>query len=153
MAWLELKLPPPVVFILSGLLMWGLSLLVAPFPVPALFRAVIALAVTAVGVVCGAAGLGKFVRARTTVDPHHPEEASSLVTTGLYTRTRNPMYLGMLVVLLAWDLFLMAWPTIVGPIIFVLYITRFQIMPEERALTEKFGQAYTDYRAKVRRWL
>jgi protein-S-isoprenylcysteine O-methyltransferase Ste14 len=153
MAWLELKLPPPIVTILTGLLMWVISLFVTPLPVPLLFRAVMAAALAVVGVACAVASFRRFLRAGTTIDPHHPEDASALVTTGIYARTRNPIYLGMLVVLLAWDLFLMAWPTIVGPIVFVLYITRFQIIPEERALTEKFGQAYTDYRAKVRRWL
>jgi protein-S-isoprenylcysteine O-methyltransferase Ste14 len=153
MAWLELKLPPPIVTILTGLLMWAISLFVAPLPVPMLFRAVMALALAAAGIVCVAASFRRFMQAGTTIDPQHPEEASSLVTTGIYSKTRNPIYLGMLIVLLAWDLFLMAWPTIVGPIVFVLYITRFQILPEERALTDRFGQAYANYKTNVRRWL
>jgi len=153
MAWLEKRIPPPVVVILTGLLMWVVSLFAPPLPVPLLLRAVMASALAAVGIVCAGAGARGFLREGTTIDPHHPEDASSLLTTGIYSRTRNPIYLGMLVILLAWDLFLMAWPTIVGPIVFVLYITRFQILPEERALAEKFGQAYTDYKAKTRRWL
>jgi protein-S-isoprenylcysteine O-methyltransferase Ste14 len=153
MAWLELKLPPPIVTILTGLLMWVISLFVVPLPVPLLFRAALAVAVGAVGVACIAASFRRFMRAGTTIDPQHPEEASALVTAGIYGRTRNPIYLGMLIVLLAWGVFLMAWPTVAGPIFFVLYITWFQILPEERALVERFGQAYADYKAAVRRWL
>lgn len=153
MPWLEKRIPPPVILFLTGLLMWLLSLAVPPLPVPMLVRAAVAGTLAVTGVVCGAAGALGVLRARTTIDPHHPEEASALVTTGIYLRTRNPMYLGMLIVSLAWDLYLMSWPTIVGPVLFVLYLTWFQILPEERALTERFGQAYTDYKSKVRRWL
>jgi len=153
MAWLELKIPPPFVTILAGLLMWVISLFVAPLPVPMVFRVVLAVVLAAVGIGCIVASFRRFLRAGTTIDPHHPEDASSLITTGIYGRTRNPIYLGMLTILVAWALFLMVWPTIVGPIVFVIYITRFQILPEERSLAEHFGQAYTDYKATVRRWL
>jgi len=75
-----------------------------------------------------------------------------LVTGGIYRFTRNPMYVGLLLVLVAWATFLSSLWTLVGPLAFVLYITRFQIKPEESALATLFGQPYADYRAKVRRW-
>jgi protein-S-isoprenylcysteine O-methyltransferase Ste14 len=82
-----------------------------------------------------------------------PETATSLVTNGVYRYTRNPMYLGMLLVLLAWAIYLSAPAALMGPIAFWLYIQRFQIQPEERALVAMFGSAFTDYMSRVRRWI
>jgi len=82
-----------------------------------------------------------------------PEKASSLVTTGIYRFTRNPMYLGLLFVLFAWAVFLASVWALLGPVAFVFYIDRFQIAPEEAILAGMFGAAYTEYKARVRRWL
>ncbi len=81
---------------------------------------------------------------------HH---ASSLVTSGVYTISRNPMYLGGLIMLLGWGILLSNAPALVCLPVYVLYINRFQIEPEERALTLLFGPAYTAYTARARRWL
>ena len=102
---------------------------------------------------CCLAGVYCFRRAHTTVDPLHPDKASRLVTGGIYRVSRNPMYLGMACLLTAWTIWLGAlWPWL-GPVAFVLYITRFQIRPEERMLTTLFGEAYTAYTQRVRRWV
>src|SRR6185436_8035975 len=98
-------------------------------------------------------GFVAFRRARTTVNPMKPESASSLVASGVYRITRNPMYVGLVLVLVAWATFLAAPLALLGPLAFVLYIGRFQIAPEEVALTKRFGTEYADYKAKVRRWL
>ena len=98
-------------------------------------------------------GVFGFRLARTTVDPTHPEAASSLVTTGVYKRSRNPMYLGFALILIAWCLYLANAASLVVVGAFVTYITRFQIVPEERILEAKFGPAFLNYRAKTRRWL
>jgi protein-S-isoprenylcysteine O-methyltransferase Ste14 len=82
-----------------------------------------------------------------------PEATSSLVTSGVYRFTRNPMYVGLALVLLAWAVFLSSAWTMLGPLTFILYMTRFQIMPEEKVLSGMFGAAYSAYQAKVRRWL
>ena len=82
-----------------------------------------------------------------------PERASALVERGIYRHTRNPMYLGLLCLLLGWTLALGQWAALLGPLVFVVYITRFQIVPEERVLLAHFGAAYDDYRQRVRRWL
>ena len=79
--------------------------------------------------------------------------STSLVTSGVYRITRNPMYVGMTLFLSAWAIYLSALLPIFGPLVFVGYITRFQIQPEERALKTHFGEAYVDYAARVRRWL
>ncbi|MCC4265304.1 isoprenylcysteine carboxylmethyltransferase family protein [Oceanimonas baumannii] len=92
-------------------------------------------------------------RANTTLLPFTPERASSLVTTGVFGYSRNPIYLGDALLLLAWALWLQSVPALLGLMVFVAYMNRVQIAAEERALTLRFGQAYTDYCARVRRWL
>jgi protein-S-isoprenylcysteine O-methyltransferase Ste14 len=78
---------------------------------------------------------------------------SSFVTSGIYRVTRNPMYLGMAMILVAWAVFLAApWP-FAGPVFWVLYMNRFQINPEEKILAAMFGEEYSRYAASVRRWL
>ena len=98
-------------------------------------------------------GLIAFLRMKTTINPLQPGKASALVTGGVYRITRNPMYVGMALLLTAWAVHLAAlWP-LLGPVFFVLYINRFQIAPEERVLKELFGEEYVAYTARVRRWL
>ena len=99
------------------------------------------------------AAFASFWRARTTINPLKPERASVLVTHGIYRFTRNPMYLSLLLLLVAYASQLWSWPALVGPIVFVAYVTRFQIVPEERILASKFGQEYADYQRRVRRWI
>jgi protein-S-isoprenylcysteine O-methyltransferase Ste14 len=82
-----------------------------------------------------------------------PEIASSLVTSGAYRFTRNPMYLGLCLLLVAWALFLSSLLAFVGPLLFILYMNRFQIAPEETALSTIFGEEFANYKAKVRRWI
>ena len=80
-------------------------------------------------------------------------EGVGCLTTGLYRVTRNPMYLGMLLVLFGWAVFLSNLAALLIAPLFALYITRFQIIPEERVLAEKFGAAFMAYQSQVRRWL
>ena len=162
---LEHKIPPPVVGLLVASGMWGLSLLGFQIPIAPLPKYVLVFFIAAAGVALDVMGILAFrrarttvnplkpERARTTVNPLKPERASSMVTHGIYRFTRNPMYLGMVMFLLAWAIHLAALLPFIGPLVFVLYITRFQIRPEERALKELFGDEYVAYAARVRRWL
>lgn len=150
---LELKIPPPAVALVTALLMWLVSRTIPAldFVFPA--RRVFAIGLAAIGVATAISGVITFRRARTTVNPLKPESASSLVNWGVYTVTRNPMYLGLLLVLAGWAIFL---SNVLGFALlpaFVLYINRFQITPEERALTSLFGQDFAAYQSRVRRWL
>lgn len=98
-------------------------------------------------------GVVSFRRAKTTVNPMRPGSASSLVTSGVYRLTRNPMYLGFLLTLLGWAAWLSnaaAFAAVPG---FVLYMDCFQIRPEERALRSRFDQEFNAYKARVRRWI
>lgn len=150
---LELKIPPPLVAIGVALLMWLTSLVVAPFELPRVLRVSAALAFVFVGLGFDLAGLVSFLRAKTTVNPMKPASTFSFVITGVYRVTRNPMYLGLLLVLLGWATFLAnALAYLLAPL-FVLYINRFQIVPEERVLSAKFGAEFSVYKARVRRWL
>jgi protein-S-isoprenylcysteine O-methyltransferase Ste14 len=150
---LELKVPPPVLALLLAFLMWLVSSLVASLEVPFRWRAGAGLALALVGLGFSGAGVIAFRRVRTTINPHKPSAASSLVSGGVYHITRNPMYLGLLLLLLGWAAFLSNPLALLLVPVFVLYINRFQINPEERALSSLFGGEYAAYKRSVRRWI
>jgi len=153
MSSLEVKVPPPALAAAIAVAMWGMSRLAPLLQVPGAARLGAAAAFVAAGVGFSAAGVVAFRRARTTVNPTKPEKASVLVSSGVYRMTRNPMYVGLSCVLVAWAVFLSSAWALLGPAAFVLYIGHFQIVPEERALVKLFGSEYTNYQARVRRWL
>jgi len=152
MSVLELKVPPPVVALVLALLMWltppvtGLALM------PYAARVLCSVVLVCVGQGIAIAGMIAFRRAKTTVNPVKAGLASSLVVRGVYRYTRNPMYLGLLLTLLAWAVFLANPLAVLWLVVYVLYITRFQIIPEERVLASLFGAEYEAYKARVRRW-
>lgn len=150
---LEVKIPPPAVAAAIAVAMWGTSRLAPLLQIPSGLRLGTAAAILLVGIGFSAGGVLAFRRARTTLNPTKPEQASSLVSSGVYRVTRNPMYVGLLCVLVAWAVFLSSAWALLGPVVFVLFIGRYQIAPEERALAKLFGSEFADYRAKVRRWL
>ena len=153
MAWLELKIPPVGVFLIvaggiAALSDWGLR--AAPVGAP---RWWLVSALTLGAIVLGLAAVARFGRAGTTVNPMDPSAASTVVTEGVYSVTRNPMYLALLLCLMAWSVYLGATVAWVLPFVFVAYMTRFQIQPEERALRAAFGAPYESYLRRVRRWI
>jgi protein-S-isoprenylcysteine O-methyltransferase Ste14 len=147
---LELKIPPPVIVGVGGLLNWFATHWATDlFSPPWLLIA----ALIVVSGVFGVAGVLGCLRCKTTVHPWSPNETSVLVTQGVFRLSRNPMYLALLLLLLAYYLY---QPTWFSPLVFVVvtwYLTRFQILPEERILSEKFGDQYAQYASSVRRWL
>ena len=153
MTALELKIPPPIVAILAGVGMWLASPYGPSAALPSALRIFALAAIAIVGGVTALAGDVEFRRARTTINPLRPQKTSALVTSGVYRFTRNPMYLGLAMALLGWAAFLCSAFALLGPAAFVAYITRFQIVPEERVLSAKFGEDYSAYLARVRRWL
>lgn len=150
---LELKVPPVVLVLVAGFLMWLVSRTLPPFALPSPARGIVALALAGVGAAVGFAGVAGFRRAKTTVNPTSPGAASSLVTTGVHAFTRNPMYLGLVLILVGWGSILGNALSVVIVALFVLYMNRFQIHPEEKALLAGFGESFLAYKKRVRRWL
>ncbi|MBK3758775.1 methyltransferase family protein [Stutzerimonas stutzeri] len=150
---LENKIPTPVVTALFGLLMWLAARYVPGLDLAHSVRVLVALLVVAVGVCFSVAGVLSFRQAQTTVNPLKPETASALVRSGIYQYSRNPMYVGFALLLLAWACYLASPIALFGVLGFVLYMNRFQIRPEERALITLFGSEYSAYQTQVRRWL
>ena len=108
--------------------------------------------IAAVSAIAPATAIVQFLRARTTVNPHRPDRASRLVTSGVYAWTRNPMYLGLWLLLLGWAVRLGTLTPFLGPLLFGPLIQQVQIRPEERALRTLFGKDYEQYCQRVHRW-
>jgi len=150
---LDNKVPPPVVATLIAVLMWGLSAYEPALHLSAKMTETLVLLLVIVGVSFDVCGLLAFRQSKTTINPMSPDRTTALVTGGIYRLSRNPMYVGLVLFLTAWAIQLsMLWPFI-GPVLFVIYINRFQIAPEERVMEAKFADEYSVYMNKVRRWL
>ncbi len=157
MRWLEHRIPPPVIDLACIGLMW---LLARAFPTAQLwptgaypFGVGAALGLALAGGLIALAGVWEFRRARTTVNPLAPERASALVQTGVFGLTRNPMYLGMLMVLIGWGAYLGNAASLPVLPLFVWLLNTLQIKPEERILRARFGEHFARYAARVRRWV
>jgi protein-S-isoprenylcysteine O-methyltransferase Ste14 len=152
-ASLELRIPPVALAVLIGALMWIVRLISPSLTIEFQRGNVVASAIAILGVAIALAGVLEFRRARTTVDPTAPSKSTSVVTGGVYRFTRNPMYLGFLLVLAGWAFYLSNPVVLLGPALFVFYMNRFQIIPEERILKSRFGLPFERYLEKVRRWV
>lgn len=150
---LALRIPPPVVALAAALLMWAVASMFPSSRLANPIRVHVARALALAGVLVVAAGIVEFRRARTTVNPLNPGAASALVVSRIYRFSRNPMYLGFAIVLLAWAVCLSHPLSLLGVAAFVAYMNRFQIVPEERALRALFGQKFDAYGTRVRRWI
>jgi protein-S-isoprenylcysteine O-methyltransferase Ste14 len=153
MNFLEKRIPPPLVGILAGVVAWLVARELAPTTLPAGARLAVVAAFFVLGLWLAGTAARTFSRAKTTLNPIKPETSTALVTHGIFGWTRNPMYLGMASWLLGWSAWLGTPAGLLGPLLFVLWMNRFQIGPEERALGQLFGAEYDAYRARVRRWL
>lgn len=150
MRGLELKVPPLVVVILMSMAMWSASWYTPALSFKFPGSVVLAASAAIAGAIASASGVISFKRAGTSVNPMKPGSSSSLVCSGIYAFTRNPMYLGFLLMLIGWSSYLsnvLAFPMVP---FFIFYLNRFQIEPEERVLSVGFGQEFVIYRARVR---
>jgi protein-S-isoprenylcysteine O-methyltransferase Ste14 len=150
---LENRIPPPIVALAFALAMAACAYVLPIASVSFSGRGLAAGAILTAGLAVILASVLQFLRARTTVNPLAPEAATSLVTNGLFRFTRNPMYLGMALILAAWAIWLANGVGALLPLGFVAYINRFQIAPEERALRAHFGHEFEVYAVRVRRWI
>lgn len=149
---LKLKIPPAVIFLICVGLMWALDRQITDWFVIHLGQWVPRV-ILAIGVLLGLAGVIQFRKNSTSVDPHHPEKARMLVTSGVYNFSRNPMYLAMFLILLG-GLIKFGEPAgLIVLIFYVWYMNEFQIKPEEEIMEQKFGDEFLEYKNEVRRWL
>ncbi|GAB3551374.1 hypothetical protein GCM10027343_35500 [Noviherbaspirillum agri] len=150
---LETRVPAPVVAIAIGVAM-KLYAHAAHIPMDSWpILAEVGVRLAQLSAVIAVLAFASFALARTTINPRHPSRASALVTSGVYRVTRNPMYLSLLLLLVAYAARLGSWSEGLGPVLFVAYVTRFQIIPEERVLEAKFGAAFLAYKGRTRRWI
>ena len=152
-SWLELKIPPVPLVVIFMLVMWLISAWTPGIQISSQTRFIAIAASIGIGILYAASGVLSFNTARTTVNPLTPDKSSSLVTSGIYRYTRNPMYVGFSFLLLGFGVYLSNLYSLASTVVFVMYMNKFQIRPEERALEETFGAAFITYKNQVRRWL
>jgi protein-S-isoprenylcysteine O-methyltransferase Ste14 len=150
---LELRVPPPVAMLLAAGLMWLAALALPALHFPLEARGPIGAAVALAGVIVASVAFFQFRRVGTTVNPMKPTDSAALVTQGIYRFSRNPMYVGDALMLIGWALWLANAAALALVALFIVYLNRYQIAPEERALGARYGAAYTEYCRAVRRWL
>jgi len=150
---LELKVPPVAVLVIAAAGMWAVSQVLPGLHFSFPGAVWLATGIAVVGIVISILGVIEFRGAGTTVDPRVPEQSASLVTSGVYRHSRNPMYTGFLLVLSGWGVFLGSFPSLLFIPAFVVYMNRFQIIPEERFMRASFGKSYSEYSSRVRRWV
>ncbi len=151
---MHLKLPPPIIFVISLVLMLLFSKFLpwSVIRIPGASYLSTALTAWALGMVAWC--VGSFRRVGTTIHPQNPEHSTQLVAGGLYRFSRNPMYTSLVLLILAAGIHRGQWfGLLVIPVFFVLYMNKFQIRPEEEALGQLFGDEYSNYCARVRRWI
>lgn len=150
---LELKVPPVAQVIIIAIVMYSISKTMPSLQFSFNGSTLIAVGLIVLGLCIGMMGIAQFRKAQTTPNPQALDRVSSLVTSGIYQYSRNPMYLGLVLALFGWGFYLShVLPFVLVPV-FMLYMTRFQIQPEERMMARKFGNDYQAYLAQVRRWI
>ncbi len=153
MSNLELKIPPPALVLITAVAMWGLTMITPPIMFLLQFKYVTLLIFISAGLLVMFHSAMLFSSEKTTINPMKPETTSALVTTGLYSYSRNPIYLADLLILIGWGLFLGNLFSLALIVWFINYMNKFQIEPEEQALEKLFGEQYLTYKNRVRRWI
>lgn len=150
---LKLKIPPAIVTIVIAAGMWWIAETLTYDWIT--FESVLRIEFLFLGIggILGLAGLIQFYRSSTSIDPQKPDKTSKLVTDGIYSISRNPMYLGLLFILAGYAFYLSNLLTFLLLPLFVWYMNHYQIIPEEEIMEQKFGDQYLRYKSEVRRWL
>ena len=140
--------PPPIIFIGCALIMAYL-----PTPYPLKINALAVYLIVSVSSVIVFFSLWQFYKSKANINPIHLEKSNVFVVDGIYRFSRNPMYLSLAGLLVAWAVYLQSAVSFLGVFLFVYLITQWQIKPEEYWLEKKFGESYLAYKKKVRRWI
>jgi len=149
--WLELKIPPLIQVLVFALLMWIIHQNTSSLNDTGSIY--LASTLFLISLIISLLAVFKFRTEETTVDPRTPNKTTGLVIRGIYSYTRNPMYLGFFLGLLSWGIFLENIYSTLFSFLFIMYMNRFQIKPEEQILLQKFGTEYQNYKTSVRRWI
>lgn len=150
---LKLKIPPLVLCGLAALLMWLCARWLDVHTTYGTLWSLLVMLVIVVGLTICSLALLTLYLGKTTIDPRFPYKTIRVITKGIYGYSRNPIYLGLLVVLLGWNLYLNSFYATPGLPLYMWLVTWLQIIPEESALADRFGNAYREYCLRVRRWL
>jgi len=150
---MKLIVPPPLQGLICAGLIWVIATYFPQYSIDLAYKKYLSGVLFFIGVTIDLLALRIFHQSGTTVSPFSPDKTSSLVATGIYRYTRNPMYLGMVFLLVGFTVWFGAVPGLLIIALFIWSITELQIKPEEAVLLEKFGESYTDYCQKVRRWI
>tara|TARA_Y100000996_G_scaffold371012_1_gene319014 strand:+ start:180 stop:632 length:453 start_codon:yes stop_codon:yes gene_type:complete len=150
---MKLLIPPPIQALFSAIMMWLISIYFHQVNFSLNVINVFALVFLIIAVIIIILSINKFRVIKTTISPLKPNKTSSLVNSGIYRYTRNPMYLGLLLMLFSVALFLKNFISFLIIPLFILFITKNQILPEEEALENIFKGEYKNYKKKVRRWI
>lgn len=150
---MNLLIPPPLVVAILAVAMWGTNRVLEVGRITSTLQDPLAIALLIAATALMAAAVVPFVKKKTTINPLKPANASQLITGSVFRYSRNPIYLADLLLLAALAAWLGHVANIVWLVVFVLYMNRFQIRPEEAVLRTLFGTEYATYCARVRRWL
>ena len=145
------KIPPPLVTLFFGCCIYFSKNFFLAINIQALTLLSYVLFLLGFGILIMAAR--SFKEHNTTINPIKIETASSLVVSGIFNYSRNPMYLGMVLILLGLSLKFNLIGGLIFTALFIIFITNFQIKPEEKVMLKIFGEEFVNYKDKVRRWL
>ena len=146
-----IKIPPPLIVLTLIVSIYFSSKKIDLINIP--FQLQISIFILSVGILIFINPVLQFIKSKTTINPIQFKETNKLVTSGIFKYSRNPMYLGMLMIIISTSIFYLNIYSILTPFLFILWINKFQIKREEIFLTEKFGKEYFSYKNKTRRWI
>jgi len=147
----KLKIPPPILVIILITSIYFSSYKLDLISIP--YRILFSILILFIGILVIINPVVKFIKSKTTVNPVEFKNVEKLVTSGIYKYSRNPMYLGMIMIIISSTVYYLNFYSLLTPFIFYFWINRFQIKREEVFLEEKFGQEYLSYKTKTRRWI
>ena len=145
------KIPPPILVLILVVANYFSSKKIDLIHLPN--QDLISILILLIGILILINPIFKFIKSKTTIDPIKFKKVNKLIISGIYKYSRNPMYLGLLMIVVSTSIFYLNIFSITTPFFFYFWISRFQIKREEIFLTEKFGKEYSLYKSKTRRWM
>ena len=146
-----IKIPPPILVIILTSLVYFSSTKLELIYLP--YRQIVSVIILIIGLIVIVSPVVDFIKSKTTVNPVKFKNVNRLVTTGIYRYSRNPMYLGMILIIISTTIYYLNFLSVFSPLIFYIWINKFQINREEIFLEDKFGSEYLEYKSKTRRWI